>query len=44
MHDLMSKIKLNYCCTEEAQVNSFKNALHVGKFFIFFLQRFFVVL
>ena len=33
MHDLMPKIKLNYSCTEEVQVNSFKNSLLAGEIF-----------
>ena len=41
MHDLMSKINLNYSCTEEVQVNSFKNSLHARKFFMF-LRGFFL--
>ena len=36
MHDLMSKINLNYSCTEEVQVNSFKSSLHAGGFFMIF--------
>ena len=41
MHDLMSKINLNYSCTEEVHVNSFKKLFACWEIFHDFLQRFF---